>query len=148
MAPYFSYTRHLMIPDLLVMNTATLKGMSEEDQQTLKDLCKEYTEREFQLWDENLEGAIKTAEEAGVFSLLMWISLRSGSMPACYRQCDNEERGRKGIIRRNSQPCQLTGLAESGGHDSWNQQRIWTGLSNGYVVLLAVMTILVTFRLL
>lgn len=54
-----------MIPDLLVMNTATLKGMSEEDQQTLKDLCKEYTEREFQLWDENLEGAIKTAEEAG-----------------------------------------------------------------------------------
>ena len=64
-APYFSYTRHLMIPDLLVMNTATLKGMSEEDQQTLKDLCKEYTEREFQLWDENLEGAIKTAEEAG-----------------------------------------------------------------------------------
>ena len=34
----FSYTRHLMIPDLLVMNTATLKGMSEEDQQTLKDL--------------------------------------------------------------------------------------------------------------
>ena len=64
-APYFSYTRHLMIPDLLVMNTAALKGMSEEDQQTLKDLCKEYTEREFQLWDENLEGAKKTAEEAG-----------------------------------------------------------------------------------
>ena len=50
--------------------------MSEEDQQTLKDLCKEYTEREFQLWDENLEGAIKTAEEAGA-QLLMWISLRS-----------------------------------------------------------------------
>ena len=64
-APYFSYTRHLMIPGSPGYEYSHLKGYERKDQQTLKDLCKEYTEREFQLWDENLEGAIKTAEEAG-----------------------------------------------------------------------------------
>ena len=64
-APYFSYTRHLMIPDLLVMNSDALAGMSEEHQQILKDLCKEYTAREFEIWNEQIEGSIKTAEEAG-----------------------------------------------------------------------------------
>jgi tripartite ATP-independent transporter DctP family solute receptor len=64
-APYFSYTRHLMIPDLLVINAETLSGMSEENQQILKDLCKEYTEREFELWDEQLDTAIETAKTGG-----------------------------------------------------------------------------------
>ena len=64
-APYFSYTKHLMIPDLLVMNTAALKGMSEKDQAVLKELCKEYTEREFELWNENIDKAKETAIAGG-----------------------------------------------------------------------------------
>lgn len=64
-APYFSYTRHLMIPDLLIINTDTLKGMSEEDQATLKQLIVETTAREFELWDENVEPARKNAEANG-----------------------------------------------------------------------------------
>ncbi|WP_091234025.1 TRAP transporter substrate-binding protein [Anaerobium acetethylicum] len=64
-APYFSYTRHLMIPDLLVINSDILSGMSEEHQQIMKDLCKKYTEREFEIWDEQLQSAIDTATEAG-----------------------------------------------------------------------------------
>jgi len=64
-APYFSYTRHLMIPDLLVINSDILSGMSEEHQQIMNDLCKKYTEREFEIWDEQLQSAIDTATEAG-----------------------------------------------------------------------------------
>lgn len=65
-APFFSYTKHLMIPDLLVINSETLSGMSEENQKILKDLCKEYTEREFEIWAEQLDTAIETAKAAGV----------------------------------------------------------------------------------
>ncbi len=64
-APYFSYTRHLMIPDLLIINTDTLKGMSEEDQATLKTLVKETTAREFELWNENVAPARENAEANG-----------------------------------------------------------------------------------
>lgn len=64
-APFFSYTRHLMIPDLLVINSATLSGMSAEHQQIFKDLSKEYTEREFELWNSQIESAIQTAKDGG-----------------------------------------------------------------------------------
>jgi tripartite ATP-independent transporter DctP family solute receptor len=64
-APFFSYTRHLMIPDLLVINSATLSGMSEENQQIFKDLSKEYTEREFEIWNSQIESAIQTAKDGG-----------------------------------------------------------------------------------
>lgn len=37
-AKYYSYTRHLIIPDYLLMSTRVLEGMSEEDQETLLEL--------------------------------------------------------------------------------------------------------------
>lgn len=64
-APYFSYTKHLMIPDLLVMSTEVLENMPEEDQQLLNELCKEYTAREFEIWEEQVEVAKQTATEGG-----------------------------------------------------------------------------------
>lgn len=64
-APFFSYTRHLMIPDLLVINSATLSGMSAEHQQIFSDLSKEYTEREFELWNSQIESAIQIAKDGG-----------------------------------------------------------------------------------
>jgi tripartite ATP-independent transporter DctP family solute receptor len=64
-APYFSYTKHLMIPDLVVINTNALKDMSEEHQAKFNDLCVEYTEREFEIWEEQLETAKQTAIDAG-----------------------------------------------------------------------------------
>lgn len=68
-APYFSRTKHLMIPDLLVINSDLLEGMTAEHQQILKDLSKEYTAREFDLWNEQIGDAIAMAEEAGaIFS--------------------------------------------------------------------------------
>ena len=43
-APYYSETNHLMIPDLLIINSNVLKKMSEEDQNTLHKLANESIE--------------------------------------------------------------------------------------------------------
>ncbi len=64
-APHYSYTRHLMIPDLVIINSATLSGMSEEHQKIVKELSKEFTDREFAIWDEQIDSAIETAKAAG-----------------------------------------------------------------------------------
>ena len=40
-AKYYSYTRHLIIPDYLLISTKALDAMSPEDQQALKDLVPE-----------------------------------------------------------------------------------------------------------
>lgn len=64
-APYFSTTRHLMVPDLLIISTDFLDSMSKEDQATLKRLARESTTTEFKLWDEQIAKAKKTAEENG-----------------------------------------------------------------------------------
>ncbi len=40
-APYYTITNHLMVPDELIINTELLKGMSAEDQATLKKLAQE-----------------------------------------------------------------------------------------------------------
>ncbi len=40
-APFFSSTRHLMVPDLLVISSDFLSGMSDADQKIIKKLTKE-----------------------------------------------------------------------------------------------------------
>lgn len=64
-SPYFSYTKHLMIPDLLVINSDLLEGMSEEHQEILHELSKKYTDREFELWNEQIDSAKQAAIDAG-----------------------------------------------------------------------------------
>lgn len=64
-APHFSYTRHLMIPDLLIANTDFLDSMSKEHRALLKKLIVEMTAEEFRLWDENITPAKKMAQDAG-----------------------------------------------------------------------------------
>ena len=48
-APFYSETNHLMIPDLLIINVDVLKGMSAEDQKALKDLSTESVDVMFTL---------------------------------------------------------------------------------------------------
>ncbi len=64
-APYFSATRHLMVPDLLVVSSYFTSTMSEEDQATLRRLAKESTPVEFKIWNQHIESAKKSAEEKG-----------------------------------------------------------------------------------
>ncbi|ADO84666.1 TRAP dicarboxylate transporter, DctP subunit (plasmid) [Ilyobacter polytropus DSM 2926] len=64
-APYFSYTNHLMVPDLIIMNNSTYDEMSDENKVILKNLIKETINKEFIAWNENVEAAKKIAKENG-----------------------------------------------------------------------------------
>lgn len=64
-APYFSYTQHMMVPDLLVMNTEAHNAMPADVRATFDKLVAETTEREFALWNEQIASAKKAATDAG-----------------------------------------------------------------------------------
>lgn len=64
-APYYSYTRHLMIPDYLVMNTDTLNSLSGADRQALMSAVAEMINTSngaMASWEDD---ARASAEEAG-----------------------------------------------------------------------------------
>jgi len=64
-APYYSYTKHLMVPDYLMINADVLKGMSEEHQKLLKEGLTSAFDREFELFAEFVAEAKAAAEEQG-----------------------------------------------------------------------------------
>ncbi|MGE6232909.1 TRAP transporter substrate-binding protein [Aeromonas media] len=64
-APYFSYTRHVMVADLLVANESFLNKMDAADQATFRKLAKESTATEFELFAQALATAKQTATNQG-----------------------------------------------------------------------------------
>lgn len=64
-APYFSYTNHLMVPDLIIINEKLYNGMPSENRKIFDDLMKQTIENEFEVWNENVEAAKKIAIENG-----------------------------------------------------------------------------------
>ncbi len=64
-APYFSATRHLMVPDLVVASSYFLSKMSTQDRATFKKLIKQSTTLEFELWHNQIEQAKKVAMDKG-----------------------------------------------------------------------------------
>ena len=64
-APYFSYTNHLMVPDLIIINEDLYKNMTPENRAIFDRLMKETIENEFKVWNENVEQAKKVAMDNG-----------------------------------------------------------------------------------
>ncbi|MCC3356155.1 TRAP transporter substrate-binding protein [Bacillus sp. REN16] len=64
-APYYTYTQHLMVPDYLMINADVLKGMSEEHQKLLREGIVSAFDREFELFAEFVAEAKASAEEQG-----------------------------------------------------------------------------------
>lgn len=62
-APYYSYTRHLMFPDYLMINPTIWESMSAEHQEIFNELLAEAIEHEAELWEEQV-GEAKAAAEA------------------------------------------------------------------------------------
>lgn len=64
-APYYSYTRHLMFPDYLIVNPKTMDKMSAEDQAIFAEELAVAIEEEAGLWVEEVKSSTAAAEAAG-----------------------------------------------------------------------------------
>lgn len=64
-APYFSYTNHLMVPDLIIINEKAYNEMSPKNREIFDTLVKKMIENEFKVWNENVQKAKKVAKEHG-----------------------------------------------------------------------------------
>lgn len=62
---YFSYTNHLMVPDLIIINEKLYNGMTAENKAIFDRLMKESVEAEFAAWHENVAASKKLAEDNG-----------------------------------------------------------------------------------
>ncbi len=64
-APYFSYTRHLVGADFLIINTETLNSMSAEDRAAFEDAWNGAWQQHTELWKELTEDNTAQAEAGG-----------------------------------------------------------------------------------
>lgn len=64
-APYYSYTRHLMLPDYLIVNPAVLERMSPEDRAIFDEEIRAAVEEEGALWKTQIAEATQAAKDGG-----------------------------------------------------------------------------------
>jgi len=64
-SPYYSYTKHLMMPDMLIINPSILESMSAEHREIFVGLLAESVDTELTLFDEAVVAAKEKAEAAG-----------------------------------------------------------------------------------
>ncbi len=61
-AKYFSYTKHQMVPDMLVGNLKFLNSLSDEELAVFKEAARLSTKEELSCWDDQVEEAKQIAE--------------------------------------------------------------------------------------
>lgn len=64
-APYYSYTKHIVHPDVVIASTNFLDNMSEEDRKIFDELVLDSTNYEFDAFKESVEQGKKDAEAHG-----------------------------------------------------------------------------------
>ena len=64
-APYYSYTQHLMFPDYLISNPTTLDRMDPECRDFLESEIPATTDEEGELWNEEVDRSHEMAVDAG-----------------------------------------------------------------------------------
>jgi len=90
-APYYSYTQHLMFPDYLISNPKTLDRMEPECREFLESDIRNTTEEEGELWVEEIERSHELAEEAGAeFNEVDIEAFREAVQPLVDERLDNE----------------------------------------------------------
>lgn len=62
-AKYFTYSKHQMIPDVLIANYKFLNGLSDEERAVFEKAAQISTDTELGEWEKDVETAQKTAEE-------------------------------------------------------------------------------------
>lgn len=74
-AKYYSYTKHIVHPDVVIASTNFLDGLSESDKLIFDQLIKESTDYEFDAFAESVQQAKKDAEEHGAIFVYPDVSL-------------------------------------------------------------------------
>ncbi|MFD1413345.1 TRAP transporter substrate-binding protein [Oceanobacillus jeddahense] len=64
-APYYSLTQHLMVPDYLIINSDRFNGMSDEYQEIFMEELSAAIDLEVELFDTEVQEAMEAAENAG-----------------------------------------------------------------------------------
>lgn len=64
-APYYSYTRHLMFPDYLITNPKVMEDMDPECAEFLRKDLPNAQKEQSELWDEEVERSIEMSKKAG-----------------------------------------------------------------------------------
>lgn len=54
-APYYSYTRHLIVPDYLIVNTTAYNNLSKEDKEAFNEAARQAAQYEYELWGEDAQ---------------------------------------------------------------------------------------------
>lgn len=63
---YYASTRHLAVPDMLLINTKVYQGLSEEHRAMIEQVSRETVHKQRELWKEDEKGAIDTLKENGM----------------------------------------------------------------------------------
>lgn len=92
-APYYSYTQHLIVPDYLIVNNDLYDSLPDEDKAAFNEAAKLATEYEYQLWgeqtekykDEVVKGGATLIEDVDVDSM------RKAVQPLHEEMCTNPE---------------------------------------------------------
>nr|WP_302595474.1 TRAP transporter substrate-binding protein [uncultured Cellulosilyticum sp.] len=64
-APYYSYTRHLIVPDYVVVNNDLYEDLSEEDQAAFDEAARIAREYEYELWEAETEKYLQSVKDNG-----------------------------------------------------------------------------------
>lgn len=90
-APFYSQTQHLMMPDYLIAGTTVWDGIDPEVQATMAELLLSSADRELQLFAEAVEVAKADAEEAGAqFNEVDVETFREATLPLHKERVTNE----------------------------------------------------------
>lgn len=95
-APYYSYTQHLMVPDYLIVNAGLFEGMSAEHQEIFAEEFTAAVDSEVSLWDEAVTEAKAAAEEAGAtFTEIDTAPFKEAVQPLVDKKLESSETARK-----------------------------------------------------
>lgn len=90
-APYFSYTRHLMLPDYLLVNPAVLDAMPDDVREIFLEEVQAAIEEEGELWKTQVDVATQAAKDAGAkFNEVDEEAFAAAIAPLTQTKLDNE----------------------------------------------------------
>ncbi|MDF2594575.1 MAG: C4-dicarboxylate transporter substrate-binding protein [Clostridia bacterium] len=90
-APYYSYTKHLIVPDYLIVNTKLYNKLSEEDKKAFTEAARLAAEYEYNLWEEDAKKSLEKVIAGGatVIEDVDVASLKNAVQPLHDELCEN-----------------------------------------------------------